>query len=58
MPIGAKSLLPQTADNTLGQVTVLETAAGQYNAFLADMPGNSDDGFRKRIVKPRREPAH
>ena len=52
VPIGAETLFLQALDGALGQVTVLEAAAGQDDARLADPPGNGNDGLGQRIVEP------
>ena len=53
MPVRSKALLLQAPDDALGQITVLETTAGQYNAFFTDMRRDGHDGFHQRVVKSR-----
>ena len=52
MPVGTEALFLEAADGALGQVTVLEAAAGEDDAGLADLAGDGNDGLDEGVVEP------
>ena len=55
VPIGAKARFLQALYGALGQVTVLEAAAGKGDARLAYLPRDGNNGSGKRIMELRGE---
>jgi len=54
MPIRLQLFGAQPADNPLGQIPVLKTAAAQRHARLAESAGDLHDRLGQRVVKLRR----
>ena len=51
MPIGVKAFGFQARNDTLGEIAVLKTAAGQNHPLLAHACSRFDDYLRQCVVK-------
>jgi hypothetical protein len=51
VPVGAEAFFLQALDGALGQVTILEAAAGEDDTRLANLFRDGDDGFGEGVVE-------
>ena len=51
VPVGAKAFFVQALDGALGQITVLEAAAGKNDARLAKVLRDCNDGFGEAVME-------
>ena len=51
VPVGAKAGLGEAVDGAFGQVSILEAAAREDDAFVPEVLGDGDDGFDEAVVE-------